>query len=72
MNPLYAQMLAAQDPQQAMAQQMGAYRPAQLQQLGGQSQIGMSIGQMGQALMGRKMKDAQQVDDLQSDGMAAT
>ena len=69
MNPqLYQAMIQAQNPQQAQQQVMAAYHPAQLQQSGGQSQMGMSIGQMGQDVMQRKMRDANQVAQLDATG----
>ena len=74
MNPqsqLYQSMMQAQqsqDPMAAQQAQMSAYHPSQMMQPQGQGQVGMSIQGMQNAVMARKMKDAQQVDALNAQG----
>lgn len=48
MNPMYQAMMATQamDPLQSQQQQLGQYRPAQLQAPQSGGQYGMSMGQM--------------------------
>ncbi len=67
-NPMQQAMLAV-DPSEEQQAMLAAYKPAQLTapQQGGQ--YGMSVGQMQNAVMQRKMADADKVDQIQQDGM---